>query len=158
MNEHRIHQLFFVSVILKGADALIECISGVLLAFVNSSTITRLINTLTQEELIEDPHDVVATHLLSLAQNFTVSSRHFFAFYLLSHGMIKVLLVIGLLRNKLWAFPVSLVVLGLFVIYQTYRFSYSHSAGLLVLTGFDMVVMGLVWHEYQLIRRQLASL
>src|ERR1700676_1796388 len=153
MNEHRIHQIFVFSVLLKGADALIECISGFVLAFVSKSAITRLVNTLTQEELIEDPHDFIATHLLSLAQNFTVSTQHFYAFYLFSHGVIKVFLVIGLLRNKLWAYPVSLVVLGLFIIYQQYRFSYTHSVGLLVLTGFDVVVMGLVWHEFRVIRR-----
>ncbi|MHB8477585.1 MAG: DUF2127 domain-containing protein [Steroidobacteraceae bacterium] len=152
MNEHRIHQIFFISVLLKGADALIECISGVVLAFVSTSAVTRLVSSLTQEELIEDPHDFVATHLLSLAQTFTVSTQHFYAFYLLSHGVIKVFLVIGLLRNKLWAYPVSLAVLGLFIIYQLYRFSYTHSLGLLVLTGFDGVVMGLIWHEYRLIR------
>jgi uncharacterized membrane protein len=156
MNEHRIHQIFFFSVLLKGADALIECISGFVLAFVSNSAITRLVNTLTQEELIEDPHDFIATHLLSLAQKFTLSTQHFYAFYLLSHGVIKVFLVIGLLRNKLWAYPVSLAVLGLFIIYQQYRFSYTHSVGLLVLTGFDVVVMGLVWHEYRLIRRHVA--
>ena len=63
--------------------------------------------------------------------------------------------MIGLLRNKLWAYPVSLAVLGLFIIYQLYRFSYSHGVGLLVLTGFDGVVMGLVWHEYRLIRHHV---
>src|SRR5665213_156014 len=155
MNEHRIHQIFFISVLLKGADALIECISGFVFAFFSTSAITRLVNTLTQEDLIEDPHDFIATHLLSLAQKVTVSTQHFYAFYLLSHGVIKVFLVIGLLRNKLWAYPVSLAVLGLFIVYQVYRFSYTHSLGLVVLTGFDGVVMGLVWHEYRLIRRHV---
>ena len=157
MNERRIHQIFEISVLLKGAHALIECIGGLVLAFVSSSAIASLVNTLTQEELIEDPNDFVATHLLSLAQNFTVSSQHFYAFYLLSHGLIKVFLVIGLLRNKLWAYPLSLVVLGLFIVYQFYRYSYTHGIGLIVLTVFDVIVMALIWHEYRLVRRHLAS-
>ena len=157
MNEHRIHQIFFISVLMKGADALIECIGGFVLALVSTSALTRLVNIITQEELSEDPHDFIATHLLSLAQKFTLSTRHFYAFYLLGHGVIKVFLVLGLLKNKLWAYPLSLVVLGLFIIYQLYRFSYTHSLGLLVLTGFDGVVMGLVWHEYRLVRRQRAA-
>jgi uncharacterized membrane protein len=157
MNERRIHQIFEISVLLKGAHALIECIGGLVLAFVSTSTITSLINALTQEELIEDPNDFVSAHLLSLAQNFTVSTQRFYAFYLLSHGLVKVFLVIGLLRNKLWAYPVSLVVLGLFIVYQLYRFSYTHGFGLIVLTVFDVMVMGLIWHEYRLVRRHLAS-
>jgi uncharacterized membrane protein len=153
MNERRIHQIFEISVLLKGAHALIECVGGLVLAFVSTSAITSLVNALTQEELIEDPNDFVATHLLSLAQNFTVSTQRFYAFYLLSHGVIKVFLVIGLLRNKLWAYPVSLLVLGLFIVYQLYRFSYTHGFGLVALTVFDVMVVGLIWHEYRLVRR-----
>ncbi|MDE2227819.1 MAG: DUF2127 domain-containing protein [Alphaproteobacteria bacterium] len=157
MNERRIHQVFEISILLKGAHALIECIGGLVLAVVSTSTIPSLIDALTQDELIEDPNDFVATHLLGVARDFSVSTQHFYAFYLLSHGLIKVLLVIGLLRNKLWAYPVSLIVLGLFIVYQLYRFSDTHGFGLIVLTVFDIVVMGLIWHEYGLVRRHLAS-
>jgi uncharacterized membrane protein len=157
MNERRVHQIFEISVLLKGDHALIECIGGLVLTFVSTSVIKNLVNALTQEELIEDPNDFVAAHLLSLAQSFTVGTQRFYAFYLLSHGVIKVFLVVGLLRNKLWAYPVSLVVLGLFIVYQLYRFSYTHGVGLIVLTVFDVLVMGLIWHEYQLVRRHLTS-
>jgi uncharacterized membrane protein len=152
LNERRIHKIFEISVLLKGAHALIECIGGLVLAFVSTTAISRLVNALTQEELIEDPNDFVAAHLLRLAQNLTVSTQRFYAFYLLSHGVIKAFLVIGLLRNKLWAYPFSLVVLGLFIVYQLYRFSYTHGIGLMVLTVFDVIMMGLIWHEYRLVR------
>src|ERR1700736_4241687 len=155
MNERSVHQIFEISVLLKGAHALIECIGGLALALVSTSTIRGLVNALTQEELIEDPNDFVAGHLLSLAQNFTGSTQHFYAFYLLSHGLIKVFLVVGLLRNKLWAYPASLAFLGLFIVYQLYRFSYTHGFGLIVLTVFDVMVMGLIWHEYRLFHRHL---
>src|ERR1017187_570788 len=154
MNERRIHQIFEVSILLKGAHALIECVGGLALAFVSTSAITGLVNSVTQDELIEDPNDFVATHLISLTQNFSLSTQHFYTFYLLSHGIIKVFLVIGLLRNKLWAYPASLGVLGLFIVYQLYRFSYTHGFGLIVLTVFDVFVMGLIWHEYNLMRHR----
>ena len=155
MNEHRIHQIFQVSVLLKGAHALIECMGGIALALISTSTITDLVNRLIQEELIEDPKDFVATHLLGWAQSFSVDTKAFYAFYLLSHGLVKLLLVVGLLRNKLWSYPASLIVLGLFIVYQLYRFSYTHGVGLIALTVFDILVMGLVWHEYSLMRRHL---
>jgi uncharacterized membrane protein len=153
MNERRIHQIFEISVLLKGAHALIECIGGLALALISTSRIAVLVNALTQEELIEDPHDLVATHLLAFAQNFSASSKDFYAFYLLSHGLIKVFLVIGLLKNKLWSYPLSIIVLGLFIGYQIYRFSYTQSLGLVALTVFDLVVIVLIWHEYRLVRR-----
>jgi len=75
MNEHRIHQIFQVSVLLKGAHALIECVGGIALALISTSTITDLVNRLIQEELIEDPKDFVATHLLGWAQSFSVGEH-----------------------------------------------------------------------------------
>ena len=155
MNEHRIHQIFQVSVLLKGAHALIECLGGIALALVSTSSIANFVNAITQDELIKDPNDFVATHLLTMAHNFSIETQHFYAFYLLSHGIVKVALVVGLLREKLWAYPASLIVLTLFVLYQLYRFSYTHGLGLIVLTLFDIVVMGLIWHEYGLMRRHL---
>lgn len=157
MKEQRIHQLFEVSVLLKGAHALIECISGIALAFISTNTIVNLANRLTQDELIEDPHDLVATHLLAWAQNFSVGTKTFYAFYLLSHGAVKIFLVVGLLRGKLWSYPASLIVLGLFIVYQIYRFAYTHGAGLIILTIFDVFVMGLIWHEYRLVRRHVPT-
>jgi uncharacterized membrane protein len=157
MNEHRIHQIFEVSVLLKGAHALIECLGGIVLALVGTGTISHFVNVITQDELIEDPNDFVATHLLTMAHDFSVQTKNFYAFYLLSHGIVKLFLVVGLLRNKLWSYPASLIVLGLFAVYQLYRFTYTHGFGLIVLTIFDVIVMILIWHEYGLMRRHLPT-
>ena len=157
MNNEQVRRAFRVSVLLKGAHALIECAGGLALALISTEMITSLVKALTQEELIENPHDFFATHLLAWAQGFSLQSKHFYAFYLLSHGLVKVLLVIGLLKGKAWSYPASLIVLGLFVAYQLYRYSYTQSVGLLVLTAFDVVVMALIWWEYRLVRRSQAA-
>ena len=153
----RIHQIFKVSVLLKGAHALIECLSGIALALISTNMIVGLANSLTQEELIEDSPDFVATHLLMWARQFSVGTKTFYAAYLLIDGAVKILLVVGLLRGKLWAYPASLIVLGLFIVYQLYRFSYTHGVGLIVLTVFDVFVIGLIWHEYKLVRLPLPT-
>ncbi|TPI11970.1 DUF2127 domain-containing protein [Mesorhizobium sp. B4-1-3] len=155
-SEHRIHQLFEVGVWLKGAHALIECVSGVLLYLITTETIASWVNMFTQDELIEDPTDFIAAHLSRMAAEFSLASKQFYAFYLLSHGLIKLLLVIGLLRGKLWSYPASLVALGAFMAYQIYRYSYTHSPGLLVLTVFDAIVMWLIWREWKTVRRHIA--
>jgi uncharacterized membrane protein len=157
MQEKKIHQIFKVSVLLKGLHAAIECLGGIMLAFVSTNTLAGWVNRLTQEELIKDHDDFIATHLLLWAQGFSVSTKRFYAFYLLSHGIVKIFLVIGLLKGKLWSYPASLIVLGLFIAYQLYRFSYTHGLGLIVLTVFDIFVMGLIWHEYRLVRHHLPT-
>ncbi|MGB3899290.1 MAG: DUF2127 domain-containing protein [Mesorhizobium sp.] len=153
MEESQIRRIFRVSIVLKGLHALLECVGGVAIRLIGTDTVSRLVNALTQEELVEDPKDFLALHLLSWAQGFSVETKHFYAFYLVSHGLVKLFLVAGLLRNKLWAYPVSLVVLGLFIVYQLYRFSYTHGWGLIALSVFDVVVMWLIWHEYRVVRR-----
>ena len=155
INEHRIHQVFRISVILKGLHALTEIAGGLAFYLISVPTVLRWVNLLTQEELTEDPRDFVATHLLSAAQHLTGATQSFYAFYLVSHGLIKVVLVAGLLREKLIAYPLSLIALGGFIAYQLYRYSYTHSFGLIVLTIFDLIVIVLVWHEWRLLRKHL---
>lgn len=155
MQERRIHELFEVSVLLKGAHAVIECIGGLLLWLTGNAVIVGLVARLTQEELREDRADFIAQHLIIWANGFSLATQHFYAFYLLSHGIVKLALVTGLLMRKLWAYPASLAVMTLFIAYQLYRYSYTHGIGLILLTVFDLVVMWLVWHEYQLLKRHL---
>jgi len=149
MNETRIYRIFVWSVLLKGAHSLIECLGGIALLFLSTESIAHVVDLLTQEELIEDPHDLIATKLLEFANTLSVSTERFYAFYLLSHGLVKLALVIGLLKNKLWAYPASLIALALFIAYQLYRYSYTHSLGLILLTILDLTVIWLVWHEYR---------
>lgn len=153
MEERQIRRVFEISVLLKGVHALIECVGGIALYFISTETILRLVNRLTQEELLENPDDFLATHLLRWAQEFSVATKSFYAFYLLSHGIVKLWLVAGLLRNRLWSYPASLWVMGAFIAYQLYRFSYTQSLGLIVLTVFDVFVVVLIWHEWRLVKR-----
>jgi uncharacterized membrane protein len=154
--EKRIHRLFQVSVLLKGLHAALEIVSGLLILFVSARTITHVLTVLTQDELAEDPHDLVARYLFQTGQHLSVGTKQFGALYLLTHGIVNMGLVVGLLANRLWAYPASLAILGAFVVYQVYRFTHTHALGLIVLTLFDLLVLWLIWHEYSLMRRRRA--
>jgi uncharacterized membrane protein len=71
------------------------------------------------------------------------------AIYLLSHGVAKVVLVVFVLRNKLWAYPWMIALLVLFIVYQTYRLTERPTVGLGLLTVFDGLVAWLTWREYR---------
>lgn len=49
--------------------------------------------------------------------------------------MRKTLVIAGLLRERLWAYPVSLVVMAGFIAYQPHRYSHTHGTGLIILTA-----------------------
>jgi uncharacterized membrane protein len=156
VEERRIHQVFEVSVLLKGAHAAAECIGGVALALTTNDSIRQLATRITQSELTEDKRDFVANHLVAWAQGFSIQTQHFYAWYLLSHGVVKLALVAGLLMRKLWVYPTAIIIFGLFIAYQLYRYTHTHGVGLLLLTALDLIVVGLTWHEYRLMRRHLA--
>lgn len=155
--EKRIHKLFQISILLKGAHAFMEIFGGIALYLFSTSAIVGVMNGLARAELIEDPTDFLARHLLQFAQGFSLEAQHFYAAYLLSHGLVKIVLVAGLLREKLWAYPASFAVLGAFIAYQLYRFSYTHDLALIALTLLDLIIIGLAWHEYRLLRRHLPT-
>jgi uncharacterized membrane protein len=140
---------FEVGIILKGLNGLAELVGGLLLLFATPGSIRRLAVVLTQGELSEDPHDIIARYLLHTASGLTGSAVHFGAVYLLLHGAVKVVLVIALLLNKLWAYPSMIVVLLIFIGYQLYRIALQPSAGLVLLTAFDAVIVALTWREYR---------
>lgn len=157
MDERRIHQIFEVSVLLKGAHAAAECIGGLALALTGNVWIRTVAARLVRPELAEDNHDFVARHIATWADSFSIQTQHFYAWYLLSHGVVKLGLVSGLLLRKLWAYPTTIGVLSLFVTYQLVRYTQTHAIGLLILTALDVAVVGLTWHEYRLMRRHLPT-
>ena len=95
---------------LKGLHALFEIVGGIALYLTSTATILGWIDRFTADELSQDPDDWVANHLFKFGQTFSVAQHDFFAFYLLSHGIVKIVLVYGLLKEKLWAYPASFVV------------------------------------------------
>lgn len=144
---------FEVGIILKGLDGALEVLGGLLLLLVSPAAINRITTTLTQHELSEDPHDFIATHLLKTAHGLTGSAVQFGAYYLLSHGLVKIVLVVALLKNRLWAYPWMIAFLGAFIVYQAYRLTFKLSFGLAALTVFDIFIAWLTFREY---RKQLA--
>jgi uncharacterized membrane protein len=148
---------FKITVTIKGLDGALEIVGGTVLLFVRPRTIDRLARTLTQHELSQDPHDFIARHVLHSAGQLTRGSTLFAALYLLSHGVAKVVLVIALLRNQLWAYPSMIGLLGAFIAYQLYRLAYHLTVGLTLLTIFDAFVVWLTWREYQQKRRRAVA-
>ena len=141
-------RVFEIGIIAKGLNGVAELIGGLLLLFVSPSRLQDLAGALTQGELSEDPHDFIATHLLHTANGLTGDAVLFGAIYLLIHGLVKIVLVIALLLNKLWAYPWMIGVLLTFIGYQLYRIALHPTAGLIALTAFDALIVALTWREY----------
>ena len=148
-NSHLLDRTFKISLILKGLDGVLEFLGGLLLFFVPPQSIQAVVKTLTQHELAYDPHDFIATRLLHSTASLTKGTVLFSAIYLLTHGLVKIVLVVAVLKKQLWAYPWMIGFLLIFIVYQLYRMSYRFTLALLILTAFDAFIVWLTTLEYQ---------
>ena len=148
IREQYLYRLFRVGVFLKGVDSFVEMFAGFVILFIGPLTIGNIIISMSQDELAEEPHSFIALHALPLAQAFSLTPQKFLAVYLLTRGLIKLVLVIALLYNRRWSYPVALIVLGLFLVYEIYLISLGHSIFLIALALFDTMLLWLIWYEY----------
>src|SRR5437899_294936 len=114
-------RVFRISVTLKGIDGALEVVGGLFLLLLSPATINAAVRTLTQHELSHDPNDFVARHLVHASRGLTHGTTLYAGIYLLSHGLAKVAVVVAVLRDRLWAYPAMIALLGAFIVYQLYR-------------------------------------
>jgi len=143
------HRLFIIGISIKGLDGLVELIGGGALLLTTRPEILRVVTMLTRSELIEDPGDFVANHLLQLARHLSLGVQEFAGIYLVAQGLVKVVLVVGLLRGRRWAYPLAVTLMSAFIGYQGYRLWQSPAIGFMALTLFDVIIVGLIAREWR---------
>ena len=143
-------RVFWISLVLKGADGVLELIGGGLLLVLKPTQIAAIVQVLTQHELSEDPKDLIANALVRAAASLDASATLFGAIYLLLHGAVKVVLVVAVLRDRLWAYPWLMGFLIVFIGYQVYDMVVNYTWGMLALTLFDVFIVALTAREYRL--------
>lgn len=146
-----LHTIFETIVLLKGINGLIEIASGVLVLRVSTITLNTMFLSLARNELFEDSHDFfigfLSTHLQALSNN----TKTFVAFYILAHGVLNIFLAVQLYRRKQWAYGVAIAFALLFIIYQAYRLTRTHSMMLLAITIVDLFFVFLAWRERRIV-------
>ena len=58
----------------------------------------------------------------------------------------------ALFRKYLWAYPLAIIAFALFLAYQLYRYSHTHSIWLVALSALDLFVIAITWLEYRRVR------
>ena len=151
--EKVLHELFEITILLKGAYGIFEVFTGTLL-LINRTAISDFLQYLVHGELLEDPTDRIANYVIHFSQTLSASTELFIGAYFLIYGLIKIFLVDALFHKKPWAYTSSVVFIGLFLIYQLYRVSHTHSITLTLLIIIDLFAMGLIWNEHKMVQRK----
>lgn len=147
-------QSFRAGIAIKGFDGLLECLGGVLIWFVKPNSLNEFFRAAVLHDLPGKYDDIILAHLFHWTQSLAQGGKVFASVYLITHGLSKAILVAGLWMNKLWAYPLTIVVFGFFCAYQIHRFTHTHSIFLVLLTIFDLILMYLTWKEYVKLKRE----
>lgn len=149
MRSRLAHVVFWIGLVFKGIDGLLETAGGFFLLFVSGEMMNSFAFKLLQPELAEDPNDWLATHLLMWVFHLSTDTRVFAIAYLLVHGIIKLVIVGAIWFSQLWAYWLAGIVFSLFVLYQVVYFFFTYSPMMLFLTAVDLVIIALLPPEHR---------
>jgi len=133
----------------KGVDGVLETVGGILLLLVSPKALNSLVIFLLRMNCPK----ILTIGLpprCAMAFSSLVGHQTFRERLPVAHGLIKFFLVAGLLARETVGVPTALWFLGIFLRYQLYRFSHTHSLGLFALSAFDIFMVALVWLEYRI--------
>ena len=146
-----LHRFFELGIIVKGIDGGFELVGGLLLIFLSPSAINRVVFFFVEGELKEDPTDLVANLLLHTTRS-AIEVRVPASVFLIVHGIVKLVLVGGLVTNRLWSYPAAIVVFAGLTVFQLYQLNQQYSLFLEIVTVLDVIVILLVVAEYRFMR------
>lgn len=147
--ERDILWLFDLALILKVINGALEMVAALLVLFVPPAFVLRLAEFATGGELARDSDDIIAMTIQNAAHAFAVKPHYLLALYLALHGVIKVLLVLGIFAKKKIAYPLFIIALAIFGTYEAYRGFVLHETLLQAIAVFDFALLLLTVHEYR---------
>ena len=140
---------FRASITIKGIDGALEAIGGLLLWLVHPSAMSAVVRFLFLHEIPQDPHDFIRMHAFGHRRRYWAAIGCSLRSICCRTASRKSSLVVALWMNKLWAYPLTMIVFGVFSIYQMYRYIHTHSIAMLILTIFDVLLIYLTWLEWR---------
>jgi uncharacterized membrane protein len=135
----------------------VELLAALALAFGSADLLDGLVRLVLDHHLLGGPQSALAERFAAGEEHLVGAGRTFAVVYLLLHGITKCGLVLALARRVRAAYPVAVVVLGLFVVYELYRAVRTGSVVLPLLAALDVFVIVLIIREYRLLRSEPGS-
>jgi uncharacterized membrane protein len=148
-SEKSYHELFEASIVLKAILSGLEIACGITLSLITSENLNMIVSAVFGNEMAERPQDAIWTYLFHGFNGISPQTQSLWAFLLLSHGIAKIIPLVGIFFKKLWAYPFSAAVFAGFVVYQIMQITQAPSVPLEAITIFDIIVIVLILHEYK---------
>jgi len=142
--------VYKVGVGIKGFDGLVELVTGIAL-LISPSLVHTALQAIAAElgERNGSVSHFIADYIARVDNDLAKSGLVFLIIFLITHGIVKLVLVYCLLKEIVKAYPLALGILVLFLVYQLYVFIVQPSIGMGLFTVLDVIIIWLVWGEYQ---------
>lgn len=141
--------IFNVAIKIKLIDGFLGILAGVITYYIDVERVNRFIHYIFIHELTEDPQDFLLNRVFVFLKDLDISTQIFIAWYLFINGVLKVFLVTGLLKKRLWAYPIAASVFTLLVVYEIFRIFYTHSIVLFFIIIIDIFLIYFITQEYR---------
>lgn len=132
------HKAFFATVIVNGCIAIADMAAGLFFLFHRQITTFLYFSNYPFSSILQ--RIVVSIS----SQNQIMGMVYFF-----SHGIVKLILVWGLLTNRLWAYPLAIVLLSGFSLYQMYDIYRHFSWFTILLLVVNVITIFFISREYR---------
>ena len=143
------HRLFVVAMWWRIGYGVLRIIFGLAVLKVVGMPLIDVVSSMMGHELNTDPNDMLYSFINSLLINHPVYVTYFLSFYFIFWGIVDVVLSYNLIKHRLWAFPMSVLLIALFILYELVRFGHTHSKILLAVMIVDICILWFIWREYK---------
>lgn len=150
--QRRVELLYRIGVAIKGLDGTIELLGGILL-LLSPSLLGQVLAWLSHTDSDDTAIHLFVSHWAGhLAGNLSTGTSLFATLFLLSHGVVKIVLVYCLLKEYHWVYPYALTVLALFTVYQTVILIQDPTIALSFFLALDLLIIWVVWREWRVVK------
>ena len=149
-----IDKIFEIGVLIKALFGFFEIMAGIFVAIAGQKLIDNFLINMAMDEISREPDDFLARHFIIWSTDLYLGPKFFAVAYLLFHGAVNIFLLVALMKSKARAYHWAMVGFSFFIIYQIYRYFYTHSLTLLALTIFDIFFVFIIFLEYKKIRKK----
>lgn len=156
LSPHKMSFLFQLSMLWRIVYGLLRIIMGVAFLRLIGQPLSEFVYTIMSHEVMRGT-DVVLGKIYQLFETHDFTISYFIATYFIFWGIVDIVLSLSLLRRIKIAFPITMVLILLFICYGIFRFSYTHSLVLLGVIIIDIGIIYLINREYKKLKREMAT-
>jgi uncharacterized membrane protein len=146
--------IYDTGIIIKGVDGLIELVTGLLL-LISPGLVHTVLSAVAGKAATghNQLYHFIGDYVARLDKELAASGLTFLIIFLITHGVVKLVLVYCLLKKIVKVYPAALAILGLFLVYQLYVFIQTPTVGMALFCLLDAAIIVLVWREYKMLKK-----